>query len=98
MTETRSAGTPATSGRGRSAAGSDGTASRNPVTWVVGLVTRVWRYLLECSAEVRKAVRPTRSELITYTTVVLVFVSFIIAVVYGLDLGFSKAVFEIFGG
>jgi preprotein translocase subunit SecE len=40
---------------------------------------------------------PTRTELFTYTTVVVVFVAFVIALVYALDLGFSKAVFEIFG-
>jgi preprotein translocase subunit SecE len=75
---------PATGGRGAARGG------RNPIT-------RVSLYARESYAELRKAVWPTRTELFTYTTVVIVFVSFVIAVVYGLDLGFSKLVFEIFG-
>jgi len=40
---------------------------------------------------------PGRRELITYTTVVIVFVAFIVALVAGLDLGFAKAVVAVFG-
>ena len=40
---------------------------------------------------------PTRQELITYTSVVIVFVGFIIAFVYGLDYGFTWVVLAVFG-
>ena len=40
---------------------------------------------------------PTRKELITYTSVVIVFVLFVIAYVTVLDFGFSKAILGIFG-
>jgi preprotein translocase subunit SecE len=47
--------------------------------------------------ELRKVVRPTRSELWNYTVVVIVFVTFMMALVSGLDLGFSKLVALVFG-
>jgi len=93
VTETHSAGRPATRERGgRPATGGRGAGrgSRNPIT-------RVSLYSRESTAELRKAVWPTRTELFTYTAVVIVFVSFVIALVYGLDLGFSKLVFAVFG-
>jgi preprotein translocase subunit SecE len=61
-------------------------AGRNPVVF-----TR------EVVAELRKVIWPTRQELITYTSVVIVFVSFIIALVYGLDYGFTWVVLKVFG-
>ena len=48
-------------------------------------------------AELRKVVWPTRSQLTTYTTVVIVFVVIMIALVTVLDYGFSQAVKAIFG-
>ncbi|OIQ73198.1 protein translocase subunit SecE [mine drainage metagenome] len=47
--------------------------------------------------ELRKVVWPSRKELSTYTSVVLVFVSTIIAIVSLFDLGLTKLVFWIFG-
>ena len=41
---------------------------------------------------------PTQQQLVTYFTVVLVFVLVMIAFVSVLDLAFGKAVFAIFGG
>ncbi len=48
--------------------------------------------------ELRKVVRPTRSELTNYTLVVIVFVSVVMALVSGLDFGFTKLVLWVFGG
>ena len=48
-------------------------------------------------AELRKVIWPGRRELITYTTVVIVFVAFIVALVAGLDLLFAKGVIAVFG-
>jgi len=47
--------------------------------------------------ELRKVVRPTRSELWNYTLVVIVFVSVMMALVSGFDLAFSKLVALVFG-
>jgi preprotein translocase subunit SecE len=68
-----------------------GTASRRSPGARLGLFYR------QVIAELRKVVWPTRSQLITYTAVVLVFVAFIIAVISVLDLGFGWVVLEVFG-
>jgi preprotein translocase subunit SecE len=47
--------------------------------------------------ELRKVVRPTRSELWNYTLVVIVFVTVMMALVSAFDLGFSKLVALVFG-
>ena len=47
--------------------------------------------------ELRKVVWPTRNQLTTYTAVVLVFVTFIIAVVSLIDLVLGRLVFWVFG-
>ena len=47
--------------------------------------------------ELRKVVRPTRNELWNYTLVVIVFVSFMMALVSLFDLGFSRLVALVFG-
>ena len=48
--------------------------------------------------ELRKVVRPTRSELVNYTIVVIVFVTIMMALVSMLDFGFTKLVLWVFGG
>ena len=48
--------------------------------------------------ELRKVVRPTRHELVTYTSVVIVFVVVIMMFVFGLDTLFTKLVLWVFGG
>jgi preprotein translocase subunit SecE len=62
-----------------------------------GRLSRIGLYYRQVIAELRKVIWPTRKELITYTAVVLVFVTVMIAYVSVLDLGFSKAVLKIFG-
>ncbi|TDD47646.1 preprotein translocase subunit SecE [Nonomuraea terrae] len=47
--------------------------------------------------ELRKVIWPTRKDLITYTTVVLIFVLIMVAIVYGLDAALGWAVLRIFG-
>jgi preprotein translocase subunit SecE len=49
-------------------------------------------------AELRKVIWPTRRELITYTTVVLAFVTSLTIIVAILDNLFGRAVLLIFGG
>lgn len=62
-----------------------------------GLFARLFRFLKEVVAELRKVIWPTRKQMITYTAVVLVFVAFMVAVIAGLDLALTKGVLALFG-
>ncbi len=62
-----------------------------------GPFARLTLFVRQVAAELRKVVKPTRNQLLTYTAVVLIFVSIMIAIVSVLDLVFGWAVFEIFG-
>ena len=55
------------------------------------------RFLREVVAELRKVIWPGRRELITYTTVVIIFVAVMVALVAGLDILFAKGVVAVFG-
>jgi preprotein translocase subunit SecE len=48
-------------------------------------------------AELRKVIWPTRKQLVTYTIVVLIFVSFMIALVALMDFVFGQGVLFLFG-
>ena len=48
-------------------------------------------------SELRKVIWPTRSMLVTYTVVCLVFVIFMVIVVTSLDYGFTKLIVALFG-
>jgi preprotein translocase subunit SecE len=63
-----------------------------------GLPARPGSFTAQVMAELRKVVRPTQRELITYTIVVMVFVSVIMAYVFGLDQVFTRLVSFVFGG
>ena len=63
-----------------------------------GLFARIALFVRQVIAELKKVVRPTRSELITYTTVVLVFVAVVMAFVTVIDFGIGKLTFWVFGG
>jgi preprotein translocase subunit SecE len=80
-----------TAGKGRATAVRDGRATR------ASLPSRLVRFLREVVAELRKVIWPTRKQLVTYTIVVLVFVSFMVALVAGLDYVFGRAVLFLFG-
>ena len=54
-------------------------------------------FLRQVIAELRKVIWPTRKELITYTTVAVVFILIMTGIVTGLDYAFTKLVFEVFG-
>ena len=98
-------------GRAGAATGSTGSDSDAEITgrkgratptaqrreeWV-NPVTRTVRFLREVVAELRKVIWPTRKELVTYTAVVLVFVSFMVALIAVLDIVFAKGVLWLFG-
>jgi preprotein translocase subunit SecE len=61
------------------------------------LPARISLFYRQVIAELRKVIWPTRKELVTYTSVVIVFVMIVIAYVTALDFGFSKAILGIFG-
>ena len=83
MTDTR--GSTATPERGRSQ-----QEKKN-------LFARIALFFRQVVAEVRKVVWPTRSELITYTTVVLIFVVSFATLVVFFDIGVHQVVKWVFG-
>jgi preprotein translocase subunit SecE len=84
---------PASGGRGGKRPGVFGRLAR----WLrsrPGAIALYWRQVIN---ELRKVIWPTRKELITYTTVVVVFVSVMTTIVSLLDIGFAKVVLKVFG-
>jgi preprotein translocase subunit SecE len=73
------------------------TESTEQVAEKLGLFARVGLFYRQIVSELTKVVWPTRKQLSTYTAVVLVFVSFVIAVVSIFDLVITKLVFWVFG-
>jgi len=59
--------------------------------------TSARQFLKEVRQELRKVDWPTRQELVTYTLVVLVTVAVMTSLVFGLDLVFQKAIFNVIG-
>ncbi|MFV0496360.1 preprotein translocase subunit SecE [Mycobacterium sp.] len=57
----------------------------------------VYNYLKQVVAEMRKVIWPNRKQMLTYTSVVLVFLVFMVALVAGADVGLSKLVLLVFG-
>lgn len=62
-----------------------------------GPIGRLALFYRQIVAELRKVVWPSRNDLITYTTVVIVFVVVVIGLVSVVDWGFSKLVSYVFG-
>ena len=73
------------------------TESTEHVAEKLGLFARVGLFYRQVVSELSKVVWPTRKQLSTYTAVVMVFVTFIIAVVSLFDLAITKIVFWVFG-
>jgi preprotein translocase subunit SecE len=90
--EARSDGEPAAG-----ATRSRSTAIREGRTGKGSLPSRLVRFLREVVAELRKVIWPTRNQLVTYTIVVLIFVSFMVALVSLLDYLFGRGVLFLFG-
>lgn len=63
-----------------------------------GIFARFAKFLRQVVAELRKVIWPTRSELINYASVVLVFVVIMAAILAAYDFAFARAVFFVFGG
>lgn len=76
----------------------EGGSGRRPETEQrLGLFARIARFVRQVLAELRKVVRPTRRELITYFLVVVVFVLVMMAIVGLFDLVFGQLALWTFG-
>jgi preprotein translocase subunit SecE len=62
-----------------------------------GPLARLALFYRQIVAELRKVVWPTRNQLTTYTTVVIIFVVIVIGLVTVIDYGFTEAMKLIFG-
>ncbi|GEB48720.1 MULTISPECIES: preprotein translocase subunit SecE [Streptomyces] len=62
-----------------------------------GPLARLALFYRQIIAELRKVVWPTRQQLSTYTTVVIVFVVIIIALVFVIDYGLTEVMKHVFG-
>jgi preprotein translocase subunit SecE len=67
-----------------------GERSANPFLFV-------YTYLKQVVAEMRKVIWPNRKQMLTYTSVVLAFLAFMVALVGLADLGLTKLVMLVFG-
>ncbi len=82
---------------GRPGGGATRAAAQRPRAGEVRQRRNLRRFLREVAAELRKVIWPGRRELITYTTVVILFVAFMVALVAGLDVLFAQGVIAVFG-
>ncbi len=62
-----------------------------------GIFGRLGGFVREVVSELRKVIWPTRKELLTYTGVVIAFVTVMTTIVALLDFGFGKAILATFG-
>jgi preprotein translocase subunit SecE len=62
-----------------------------------GIFGRIGGFFREIISELRKVIWPTRKELLTYTAVVIVFVTIITSLVAALDYGFARGILFLFG-
>lgn len=67
-----------------------GDRSANPFVFV-------YTYLKQVVAEMRKVIWPNRKQMLTYTSVVLAFLAFMVALVGLTDFGLTKLVLLVFG-
>ena len=80
--------------RGSGRTSREGGGSGNPVSRFFRALSLFVSQILD---ELRKVVRPTRSELVNYTVVVIIFVAVIMGIVAAIDFGFTKLVLWVFG-
>lgn len=73
-------------------------ASPRPSASRGNIFSRFGAFIAQIIAELRKVVRPTREQLVSYTMVVVVFVVIMMAIVFGLDQLFMRLIAWTFGG
>ena len=96
MTVSDSASAAAAGAERATGAGAKKASSKRVVK--LSLPGRIALFVRQVVAELKKVVRPTRQELITYTGVVLAFVGTVMAFVALLDVGIGRVVLWAFGG
>ncbi|OZE81183.1 preprotein translocase subunit SecE [Rhodococcus sp. 15-649-1-2] len=87
-------------GKSTAPAGKASVATRPPKSREAkrpNIFKRLIQFLREVVAELRKVIWPNRKQMVTYTSVVLVFVAFMVAYISGLDLAFTQGVEWLFG-
>ena len=62
-----------------------------------GVFAQISLFFRQVVAELRKVIWPTRKELVSYTTIVIVFVTIVAAIIAGFDYVFTKGVLFVFG-
>ena len=72
-----------------------GQKGGNPISRFFG---SIGLFVAQVFDELRKVVRPTRSELVNYTLVLIVIVAVMMLLISGLDWVFTKGVLWVFGG
>lgn len=83
-------------GKGRATASrAEAEATRVPKR---NFFVRLVQFVRQVIAELRKVVTPTRNELVTYATVVVVFLAIMMAFISALDFGVGRLVLWAFGG
>lgn len=75
--------------KAKKAKGSEGS-SRNPFVFVV-------TYIRQVVAEMKKVIWPNRKQMVNYTIVVLVFLTFMTVLIGLVDLGLAKLMLQVFG-
>ena len=83
---------------GRQEGGKPRPEGGGPLGFFTRRIAALRLFLRQVVAELKKVVRPTRNELVTYTSVVLVFVLVVMTYVSVLDFGIGRLVLWGFGG
>jgi preprotein translocase subunit SecE len=83
--------------RGRAAKPSEKRPVKKKAGDKPGIFARFANFFREVVAELRKVIWPTRKELLTYTAVVVVFVTLMLTFVGGMDWLLAKGVLWVFG-
>ena len=64
--------------------------SRNPFVFV-------WNYIKAVVGELRKVIWPNRKQMVSYTTVMMVFLTFMVTLISFVDIGLHRLVLWVFG-
>lgn len=78
------------SGKAKKTAKGEPGGRVNPFAFVVN-------YIKQVIAELRKVIWPNRKQMVNYTTVVLIFLAFMVALIAGVDYGAARLIGLVFG-
>jgi preprotein translocase subunit SecE len=81
----------------KAGAGKQAKKPRKPADRSANPFVFVYNYLKQVVAEMRKVIWPNRKQMLTYTSVVLAFLAFMVALVGLADFGLTKLVLLVFG-